>query len=151
MLAVRTPEPARQVMTLDRLWILVAILVPVFRVWVIPMGTVDLAYHVRIGEAILHGAGIPRTDTLSFTAAGRPWTDQQWAGQVALALIHRAGGWTTVAVAWAVLAGAAVALLIVFAGMLPRIRVEERALARAFGADYEDYANSTARVLPHVW
>ena len=46
---------------------------------------------------------------------------------------------------------AAVALFIVFAGMLPRIRVEERALAQAFGADYTDYANSTARVLPHVW
>jgi protein-S-isoprenylcysteine O-methyltransferase Ste14 len=46
---------------------------------------------------------------------------------------------------------AAVALLIVFAGMLPRIRVEERALAQAFGPDYADYAKSTARVLPHVW
>ncbi len=46
---------------------------------------------------------------------------------------------------------AAVALLIVFAGILPRIRVEERALAQAFGTDYSDYANSTARVLPHVW
>ena len=47
--------------------------------------------------------------------------------------------------------GAAVALLIVFVGMLPRIRVEERALAQAFGADYADYANSTARMLPYVW
>jgi len=46
---------------------------------------------------------------------------------------------------------AAVAVLIVFAGMLPRIRVEERALAQAFGLDYADYANATARVLPHVW
>jgi hypothetical protein len=32
--------------------------------------------------------------------------------------------------------------------MLPRIRVEERALAQAFDADYTDYANSTARLLP---
>ncbi|MEO9176771.1 MAG: isoprenylcysteine carboxylmethyltransferase family protein, partial [Gaiellales bacterium] len=32
--------------------------------------------------------------------------------------------------------GAAVAVLITFAGMLPRIRVEERALAEAFGAEY---------------
>jgi protein-S-isoprenylcysteine O-methyltransferase Ste14 len=46
---------------------------------------------------------------------------------------------------------AAVALLIVFVGLLPRIRVEERALAKAFGVDYTDYASSTARVLPHVW
>jgi protein-S-isoprenylcysteine O-methyltransferase Ste14 len=47
--------------------------------------------------------------------------------------------------------GAAAALLIAFVGMLPRIRVEERALARAFGPDYADYAHSTARLLPHVW
>jgi protein-S-isoprenylcysteine O-methyltransferase len=47
--------------------------------------------------------------------------------------------------------GAAAALLIAFVGMLPRIRVEERALAQAFGADYSDYARSTSRVLPHVW
>jgi protein-S-isoprenylcysteine O-methyltransferase Ste14 len=47
--------------------------------------------------------------------------------------------------------GAAVAMLVIFAGMLPRIRVEERALARAFGPDYVNYANSTARMLPYVW
>jgi protein-S-isoprenylcysteine O-methyltransferase Ste14 len=46
---------------------------------------------------------------------------------------------------------AAVALLIVFAGTLPRIRVEERALAQAFGSDYANYTNSTDRVLPHIW
>jgi protein-S-isoprenylcysteine O-methyltransferase Ste14 len=46
---------------------------------------------------------------------------------------------------------AAAVSLIVFAGMLPRIRVEERALARALGPDYADYAKSTARLLPHVW
>jgi protein-S-isoprenylcysteine O-methyltransferase Ste14 len=46
---------------------------------------------------------------------------------------------------------AAVALLIGFAGILPRIRVEERALAEEFGAGYDDYAHSTARIVPHVW
>jgi protein-S-isoprenylcysteine O-methyltransferase Ste14 len=51
------------------------------------------------------------------------------------------GGWVS----------AGVALLIIFVGMLPRIRVEERALSQAFEADYTDYANSTARIIPHVW
>jgi protein-S-isoprenylcysteine O-methyltransferase Ste14 len=46
---------------------------------------------------------------------------------------------------------AGVALLIIFVGMLPRIRVEERALSQAFEVDYTDYANSTARIIPHVW
>jgi protein-S-isoprenylcysteine O-methyltransferase Ste14 len=58
---------------------------------------------------------------------------------------------TGVGLAFGSWVGAAVALLIMFAGMLPRIRVEERALAQAFGADYADYANSTARILPQVW
>jgi hypothetical protein len=126
MHVVETPEPARRALTLDRLWMLVGVLVPVFRVWVIPMGTVDLAYHVRLGDAMLRGAGIPRTDTLSFTAAGRPWTDQQWAAQLVLALLHRAGGWTTLAASWAALAAAAMALLILAcreAGASPRAAV----------------------------
>ena len=46
-------------------------------------------------------------------------------------------------------AAAAPAILLV--GLLPRIRVEEKALATAFPAEYPDYAGSTARVLPHVW
>ena len=46
---------------------------------------------------------------------------------------------------------AAVALLILVAGTLPRILVEERVLARTFGAEYADHASSTARVLPYVW
>jgi protein-S-isoprenylcysteine O-methyltransferase len=46
---------------------------------------------------------------------------------------------------------AAVAVLLLVAGILPRIRVEERALAQAFGPDYADFANSTARLLPYVW
>jgi protein-S-isoprenylcysteine O-methyltransferase Ste14 len=47
--------------------------------------------------------------------------------------------------------GAAVAALAMAVGLVPRIRVEERALAGAFGADYADYARSTARIVPGVW
>jgi len=46
---------------------------------------------------------------------------------------------------------AAVAALVMFAGMLPRIRVEEQALERAFGPDYISYANATARIIPYLW
>jgi len=47
--------------------------------------------------------------------------------------------------------GAAVALLAMVLGLLPRIRVEERALAGRFGAEYADYARSTARLVPGLW
>jgi protein-S-isoprenylcysteine O-methyltransferase len=47
--------------------------------------------------------------------------------------------------------GASIVFLAVLVGMLPRIRVEERALARAFGAEYTAYAASTWRLVPYVW
>ncbi len=47
--------------------------------------------------------------------------------------------------------GAASALVVVLAGLVPRIRVEERALANTFGAEYTAYARSTARLVPGVW
>jgi len=47
--------------------------------------------------------------------------------------------------------GAAAALVVVLAGLVPRIRVEERALANTFGAEYTEYASSTARLVPGVW
>jgi protein-S-isoprenylcysteine O-methyltransferase Ste14 len=46
---------------------------------------------------------------------------------------------------------AAVALLGALIGLLPRIRVEERALSRAFGAEYERYERETWRLVPYVW
>jgi protein-S-isoprenylcysteine O-methyltransferase len=46
---------------------------------------------------------------------------------------------------------AAVAFAAVFLGCLPRIRVEEEVLERAFGADYVEYERETARLVPHVW
>lgn len=47
--------------------------------------------------------------------------------------------------------GAGVALIVMALGLLPRIRVEERALAGGFGSEYADYARSTARLIPGVW
>jgi protein-S-isoprenylcysteine O-methyltransferase Ste14 len=47
--------------------------------------------------------------------------------------------------------GAAVAAAAMVAGLLPRIRVEERVLVEAFGAEYADYMRHTARLVPGVW
>lgn len=63
-------------------------------------------------------------------------------------LVLMAGGFGLTFGSWL---GAAVGLVISAAGMLPRIWVEERALARAFGSDYTDYAGATSRLVPHVW
>jgi protein-S-isoprenylcysteine O-methyltransferase len=60
---------------------------------------------------------------------------------VVLGLGLAIGGWI----------GAVVAAAIEVAGHLPRIRVEEAALAGAFGDRYWDYAKATARLVPGVW
>jgi protein-S-isoprenylcysteine O-methyltransferase Ste14 len=46
---------------------------------------------------------------------------------------------------------AAIALVCMFVALLPRIRVEERALAQTFATEYDTYAHSTWRLCPHVW
>lgn len=47
--------------------------------------------------------------------------------------------------------GALVGLAIALAAHLPRIRVEEHALERAFGASYAAYESETARLVPGLW
>lgn len=98
--------------SLDRLWLVIAIGLPVLVALVVPMPAVDLAYQVRAGDEILRVGVIPATDTWTFTVAGTAWTDQQWLAQVLLALGHRAGGWELLAVLRAALVGLALALSI---------------------------------------
>jgi protein-S-isoprenylcysteine O-methyltransferase Ste14 len=47
--------------------------------------------------------------------------------------------------------GAVVASLVTLAGHLPRIHVEEAALADAFPDAYSGYARETARLVPGIW
>ncbi len=47
--------------------------------------------------------------------------------------------------------GAIAGTAVAFVGHLPRIRVEERELWRAFGEDYERFARGRARLVPGVW
>jgi hypothetical protein len=93
------------------LWAGITILLPGLLVSVLSMSTVDLAYAVRAGGQILDGAGIPRIDTYTFTAAGLTWIDQQWLAQALFSAIHRLGGWPALAALWAVIIVAIEALL----------------------------------------
>ena len=48
-------------------------------------------------------------------------------------------------------AGLALAVSVPLLGHLPRIRVEERAMACALGTEWLSYAAATARIVPGVW
>lgn len=53
---------------------------------------VDVGYHIRTGEHIMAGNGIPSQNTFSYTVPNEPWLAQQWMPATLYALIHRAGG-----------------------------------------------------------
>jgi len=48
--------------------------------------------HLRTAEFILETGQIPQTDPLSFTKAGQPWIDFEWAFEATLGELYRAGG-----------------------------------------------------------
>ena len=92
-----TGLPLRK-LTLPELWVFLAVALPVLAALLATLPTVDLAYQLRAGAEILAGHGIPTRDTWTFTAAGLPWLDQQWAAQAVLAGTYSAAGWTGLAV-----------------------------------------------------
>jgi hypothetical protein len=98
-------------MSLARLWVFLAIGLPVLGALLANLQTVDLAYHLRAGGLILDSAAIPRTDTFTFTAAGSAWQDQQWAAEVVLAAVYRLAGWTGLVILRAALVGVLVGLV----------------------------------------
>lgn len=52
----------------------------------------DLWWHLRAGEEIAAGNGIPRMDTWSFPSAGNPYIDLHWLFQLIVHLVDAAGG-----------------------------------------------------------
>jgi len=99
--------------TLPELWTFLAIALPVLASLIATLPTVDLAYQLRAGADILAGRGIPAVDTWTFTAAGRPWLDQQWGAQAVLAAIYGVAGWSGLAILRAALVGLAFGLILV--------------------------------------
>jgi tetratricopeptide (TPR) repeat protein len=54
------------------------------------VGSVDIGFHLKAGEAILSGAGWPTHDTFTYTVNDHPYVDTSWGYQVVAALVHRA-------------------------------------------------------------
>lgn len=57
-----------------------------------PMGSFDIWWHLKTGQLILGGRGIPQVDWYLFTDWGRPWIDLHWGFQVLVALLYSLGG-----------------------------------------------------------
>ena len=110
-------------LSLDRLWLVVAVALPALVALLVPLPAVDLAYQVRAGNEMLTTGAIPGVDTWTFTVAGTPWLDQQWLAQALLAIGYKVGGWELLAVVRAVLVAVSTGLLVATAlarGAAPR-------------------------------
>ncbi len=77
---------------LDDVWMVLALALPAFLTLISRLHTVDLAYHLRLGQLIRATAAIPSRDTFTFTAFGEAWVDQPWLAQVILDATYRIGG-----------------------------------------------------------
>ena len=99
-------------LSFDRLWVVIALVLPALLSLLVPMPAVDLAYQLRAGDELLATGVLPEADSWTYTIAGTPWVDQQWLVQVVLALGYRVGGWELLAVARAGLVVMAFGLLL---------------------------------------
>jgi hypothetical protein len=70
----------------------------------------DIWWHLKAGQQILAGAGIPERDTWTFGASCSEWIDLHWGFQVAVASIHRWGGSEALTLATAATATLAVGI-----------------------------------------
>jgi hypothetical protein len=98
-------------LTVPRLWLVVVLgAIGVMELAQLP-GAVDLAYHLKVGQLMVAGHAVPRTDMLAWTTAGRPWLDQNWGAQLVLYGIWRLGGFPLLTVTSAALTVASWALV----------------------------------------
>ncbi len=58
----------------------------------VPMDETDLFFNLRLGEIVLHGHAVPRTNLLSFTYPGARDVNLAWLFQILLVAAHRLGG-----------------------------------------------------------
>lgn len=114
-------------MSTRRLWLFLAVVLPVLAALAADLPSVDLAYHLRAGDEILATRAIPAMDTWTFSATGTAWVDQNWAAQVVLAIVEGAAGWTGLSLLRAALVGATF-LCLLFACRAPGLADRTAAL-----------------------
>ncbi len=52
----------------------------------------DTGWHIRTGERVLAGGGMPHADPYSFSRPGAPWFAWEWGADALMAAAHRADG-----------------------------------------------------------
>lgn len=93
---------------------LVAFLALVLSRATLPLIDGDVWWHLRAGDAVLLGHGVPRADTWTLVGQGLPWISQDWLSNTLMAAVDRAGatwGPTLLSLGFGLATAAAFALL----------------------------------------
>lgn len=96
-----------------------------------PLFDTDFWWHLKTGEWILAGNGIPYVDLYTFRDADKPWIDLHWGFQLLVTLLYWAGGVPLVTLAKAAIITGAVAVTF-YAGGDHRIAFWKKALIWIF-------------------
>jgi hypothetical protein len=70
-------------------WLLFA---AIFSLAAVPPIDPDLWWHLANGRLIVASGSVPSGDVYSFSAAGQPWVMHEWLADLAMYLLHEAGG-----------------------------------------------------------
>ncbi len=92
MTVIATSRPAFHPTLPAFLFLIWALLIPLFEGEVMVSADGDPARHIRHGETILAQKDVIRNDPFSFTKPGAPFVGFEYGSQVLFALAHRAGG-----------------------------------------------------------
>lgn len=79
------------------------------------LGSYDFWWHLETGQMIVDQGAIPHTDSFSHTRSGANWITHEWAYDVLLYLVYRAGDWLAIIYLKALLAGLCAVLAVYLA------------------------------------
>ena len=111
--AASSPRVSRWAISRGALMALMAVLLPAAASMLAVVLTTDIAYHLRSGAWMIETGSVLDVDLFTFTVAGEPWLDQQWAASIIFAAVHEASGWLGLLLLRAGLIGATFGLVFV--------------------------------------
>ncbi len=87
-----TPPGATASARVADLGLIAAFLALTFLLGVFPLKDTDFWWHLKAGDLIRQTGEVPKVDTFTYGAEGRPWVDLHWGFQVALSWGYALGG-----------------------------------------------------------
>src|SRR5262245_11657663 len=74
---------------MEQLWLLFPVFLLLYKGFIFPLPPLDFWWHLKAGEVIATTRSIPLVDAFSFTAEGRPFTLQNWLGELIYYWVYR--------------------------------------------------------------